>query len=317
MTDKIKNFTDLEIATNQLQDAIAYAYNENCPLTVKKKNRNTSWWNQDLAVKRRNVRRLFNVTKKLGNWTDYKRTLTDYNKALRQAKRESWRRHCEEIEKAPECARLLRILSKDEQSVISSIQLKNGDCTTTEKGTLEELLRVHFPGSEIIVEPFGGWDGLELEFPKWTGSREDWALSKRVISYDKLKWAVFSFQPYKSPGMDGIIPIMLQQGFELLAGKLLMLLRASLAIGYIPMSWRHIRVVFIPKPGKPLTQAKSLRPISLMSFILKTLEKLLDRHIRGGVLVEKSLHQNQFAYTAGMSTGTAHFKVVQRLEKCL
>ena len=162
----------------------------------------------------------------------------------------------------------------------------------TEKGTLEELLWVQ--------EPSGGWDGLELQFPKWTGSREDWALSKAVISYDKLKWAVFSFQPYKSPGMDGMMPIMLQQGFEMLAGKLLMLLRASLAVGYMPISWRHTRVVFIPKPGKPLTQAKSLCPISLMSFILKILEKLLDRHIRGGVLVEKPLHPNQFAHSAGI-----------------
>ena len=69
---------------------------------------------------------------------------------------------------------------------------------------------------------------------------------------------------------------MLQQGFELLAGKPLMLLTPSLALGYIPISWRHIRVVFIPKPEKPLPQAKSLRPISLTSFILTTLEKLLD-----------------------------------------
>ena len=110
---------------------------------------------------------------------------------------------------------------------------------------------------------------------------EDWASSKRVISYEKLKWAVFSFQPYKSPGIDGKMPIMLQQGFELLAGKHLLLLRASLALGYIPMIWRHIRVVFIPTPGKPLSQAKSLRPISLMSFILKTLEKLLDKTYQG------------------------------------
>jgi hypothetical protein len=132
-----------------------------------------------------------------------------------------------------------------------------------------------------------------------------------------LKWAVFSFQQHKSPGIDGIMPIMLQQGLELLAGKLLMLLRASLALGYIPMSWRHIRVVFMPKPGKPLSQAKSLRPISLMSFILKTLEKLLDRHIRDGVLVEKPLHQNQFAYRAGMSTETAPFQVVHRVENSL
>ena len=75
-----------------------------------------------------------------------------------------------EIEKASECARLHRILSKDEQSAIVSIQLENGDYTT-EKETLEELFRVHFPGSEIILEPSGGWNGLELEFPKWKGSR--------------------------------------------------------------------------------------------------------------------------------------------------
>jgi hypothetical protein len=117
-----------------------------------------------------------------------------------QAKRELWRRHCEEIEKAPECARLHRILSKDEQGAISSILLENGEHTNIEKGTLEELLRVHFPGSEIILEPSGGWDSLELEFPNWTGSRADWALSRRVNNYEKLKWAVFSFQSYKSPG---------------------------------------------------------------------------------------------------------------------
>jgi hypothetical protein len=121
---------------------------------------------------------------------------------------------------APECARLQRVLSKDRQSTVSSLQLENGVYTTTEEETLEELLRVHFPGSEIIVEPPGGWDGLVLEYPKWKGPRGDWAVSRRVINYDKLKWAVFSFQPYKSPGIDGIMPVMLQQCFELLGGNL-------------------------------------------------------------------------------------------------
>jgi hypothetical protein len=96
-----------------------------------------------------------------------------------------------------------------------------------------------------------------------------------------------------------------------------MLLRASLAIGYIPMSWSHVEMVFIPKPGKLLSQDKSLWAISLMSFILKILEKLLDRHIKSGVLVEKPLHRYQFAYRAGMPTETALFHVVHRLEKTL
>jgi len=120
MTDKINNFIDFEIAADQLQEAVTFAYNENCPLTMRRNNRNTSWWNQGLAGKSRKVCKLFNSAKKSGDCTDYKRTLTDYNTALRQAKRESWRRHCKEIEKAPECARLHRILSKDEHLLHST-----------------------------------------------------------------------------------------------------------------------------------------------------------------------------------------------------
>jgi hypothetical protein len=136
MTDRITDFMDLETAAMQFQDAILSAYNDNCPLTIRRNNRDVPWWNRDLAEKRRIVRRLFNAPKKSGNWTDYKRSLTDYNKALRQAKRESWRRHCEEIEKAPESDRLHRILSKGGQSAVSSIQLDNGNYTISEETLL-------------------------------------------------------------------------------------------------------------------------------------------------------------------------------------
>jgi hypothetical protein len=47
------------------------------------------------------------------------------------------------------------------------------------------------------------------------------------------------------------------------------------------------------------------------------LEKLLDRHIRGGVIDENPLHKNQFAYRAGISTETTLFQVVHRLQKSL
>jgi hypothetical protein len=125
MTDKITDYMGLETAARQFQDAIVSAYNDNCPLTARGNSRKIRWWNRDLAEKRRRVRKLFNAAKKSGNCTDYKQSLTDYNKPLQQAKRESWRRHCEETEKAPECARLHRVLSKEGQSAVSSIQLEN------------------------------------------------------------------------------------------------------------------------------------------------------------------------------------------------
>jgi hypothetical protein len=61
ITDKISDFADLETAAKQFQDTVAFAYKENCLLTVRRNNRNMSWWNQDLAERRRKVCRLFNL----------------------------------------------------------------------------------------------------------------------------------------------------------------------------------------------------------------------------------------------------------------
>jgi hypothetical protein len=97
MTDKTTDYTGLETAATQIQDAIVSAYNDNCPLTARGNIRKVPWWNRDLAEQRSRVHKLFNAAKKSGNWTDYKQSLTEYNKALHRAKSESWRRHCEEI----------------------------------------------------------------------------------------------------------------------------------------------------------------------------------------------------------------------------
>ncbi len=47
-------------------------------------------------------------------------------------------------------------------------------------------------------------------------------------------------------------------------------------MGRIPEPWKDVRVVLIPKPGKEPSLAKSYRPISLLSFVLKTLKGLLE-----------------------------------------
>jgi hypothetical protein len=81
------------------------------------------------------------------------------------------------------------------------------------------------------------------------------------------------------------------------------------------MAWRQVKVIFTPKPGKSdCTEAKAYCPISLLSFLLKTTEILVDRYIREGVLKEHLLHRNQHAYPAGKSTEIALLNVVTRIE---
>jgi hypothetical protein len=91
-----------------------------------------------------------------------------------------------------------------------------------------------------------------------------------------------------------------------------------MAYGFIPTAWRQVKVTFIPKPGKlDYTEDKGYCPISLSSFLLKTIEKLVDKHIRDGALKEYHLHRNQHTYQIGKSTETALHNVVTHIENAI
>nr|XP_022907696.1 uncharacterized protein LOC111419158 [Onthophagus taurus] len=135
---------------------------------------------------------------------------------------------------------------------------------------------------------------------------DDWISAEEICREDKIRWAINSFSPFKTPGPDGIIPALLQWGLEDLVPHLVEIFQACLALRYIPSRWREVTVNFIPKPGKlDYFTPKSFRPISLSSFLLKTLERLCDRYIRDFCLPTKPVNPNQHAYTQGKSTLTA------------
>jgi hypothetical protein len=58
--------------------------------------------------------------------------------------------------------------------------------------------------------------------------------------------------------------------------------------------------MFISKPQKAkYTEEKAYSPLNLSSFMLKMMEKLVDRHIRDEILGLHPLHQYQFTYQTG------------------
>jgi hypothetical protein len=99
-------------------------------------------------------------------------------------------------------------------------------------------------------------------------------VAAKVVTYRRMEWVIDSIVLFKSPGEDGIFPAVLQQGREILIPYLIKTFRAWLATGYVPTSWRQVKVVFIPKPGRnSYCGPKDFRPISLTSFLLKTLKE--------------------------------------------
>ncbi|XP_020285272.1 uncharacterized protein LOC109855434 [Pseudomyrmex gracilis] len=85
-----------------------------------------------------------------------------------------------------------------------------------------------------------------------------------------------------------------------------------------PRAWSGTRVIFIPKPGRNgYISTKDFRPISLTSFVLKTLERLIDGFFKNGPLLTHPLASSQYAYREGRSTDTALHHLVSGVEKQL
>lgn len=74
-------------------------------------------------------------------------------------------------------------------------------------------------------------------------------------------------------------------------------------------------MVFIPKAVRPFSiQPRSYRPIRLSSFLLETMEKMIDRQIRDVYLERDPMSIAQYAYQTGWSTTIALHCLVTKIE---
>ena len=113
----------------------------------------------------------------------------------------------------------------------------------SEGETLEHFLATHFPNSVVTEEEAAN---VAAHCAKCL----DWWVAARVVTYTRVEWAIDSCAPYKSPGMAGIFPALLQEGQMNRVPYLVKMFHACLATGCIPAIWRQVKEAFISKPGR-------------------------------------------------------------------
>lgn len=318
---RIETVSELESASALLNETIINAYNRSCPIKQSSSSRDVPWWNKKLEGLRKNSRRLFNKAKRTSDWTEYRRALTEYNNEIRKSKRRSWVQMCESIDSTPIVSRLQKTLSKDHSNDLGNLKRCDGSFTNGPRDTLDLMMETHFPGSVVKVDSANSEGRSRSMQTSETSNRVDntaLELVDEIFTRARVENAVRSFQPFKSAGVDGIIPAMLQNGEAILIPSLIEIFKASLRLNHIPTKWRLVRAIFIPKPGKrDKTHPKAFRPISLTSVLLKTMEKVLSEFINSTYMQAHPLSKFQFAYQSGKSTVTALHTLVTKVEKSL
>ena len=87
--------------------------------------------------------------------------------------------------------------------------------------------------------------------------------------------ALRRLKPWKSPGLDSILPEFILQAGSAHKSWFCDFLNSCMRPLKIPKIWRRALVVAISKPEKPLGDPKSYRPLSLLCVSFKILERLI------------------------------------------
>lgn len=121
----------------------------------------------------------------------------------------------------------------------------------------------------------------------------------------------------KAPGFELITGEILKQLPHKATVKLTYLINTSFRIKYIPNIWKVSEIIMIPKPGKPLNEVSSYRPISLLPIMAKLYEKLLLKRLKPIIDEKQLIPAHQFGFRDKHSTIEQVHRIVNIIEKTL
>lgn len=316
LVEEVSDTNDLENKALKLSEALIDAFNICCPPIKKPKKINCQWMTPKILILRERSFALCNNSRgKRGNSAEvinYNKARNKFQKECRKARRGSWRKRAEDMEDLGEISRIQKFLEGKKKDGLNTLKA-HGGYTHSIEDTARCLIETHFEGCQVaegqLVNDYAGPPIL---------TEDDLKDIDSCVDLRKVIWSLESFSPFKSPGEDGIFPALISRASGIIAPVVRNIFKGSLKLGYVAMTWRKSLIAFIPKVGKDdYSDPKSFRPISLMSFILKALEKLIDKHIRQGPLTLNPLNERQHAYQQGKGTDTALHELTSMVERTL
>ena len=113
-------------------------------------------------------------------------------------------------------------------------------------------------------------------------------------------------------GCDGINPILIKNNFTCIANQLIYISNMGFAKGVFPKLLKNALITPVLQSGS-ITEPSNYRPLSMLTFFSKLLEKLFYNRLTAFVNDKSILHSHQFGFRVIHFTNLAIAHVVSSL----
>ena len=291
---------DVNYLWNYFKEYFIMLCDKHAPIvTVRKKVNNAPWLTDEflqLSRQRDYLKRKFSETAEIPIWNEYKRVRNAVNNLSKRLKKEYY---ISKFEKnLGDISRTWKTLKSLTQ------QTKSSNCTglRTDTGVLTKDIDVANAFNEYFTQSTADNSSAVSHRSVNPVTRSKFQFEK--ITEEFVFKELLNLSANMSSGLDNMHPRLLKEAASFISKPLTHLFNASITTGLTVLDWKVAKVTPIFKSGdKDL--ASNYRPISVLSHIMKILEKALHKQLYTYLISINVLSNCQSGFRPLFSTATA------------
>lgn len=309
----LKTPFELEDEVDRFVEAIQRAAWRNTPSRSYKINRNEKYPREiiELVREKRKARKKWQNTRAPQHKTVLNRLCNRLRDSIREFKSNKIATYLENLSAERESNySLWKALKGIRKPQMQAPPIRKNDRTWAKSDKEKaELFALH------LEETFKPFDGPSITPNSPVTTSDNFKLKK--VALTELRKVIKNLKAKKAPGYDLITAHVVKELPNKALIKLLYLINASFRLLYVPRQWKVAEIIMVPKPGKPLNEKKSYRPISLLPVISKIFEKLLSKRLQPVIDERRLIPDHQFGFRIKHSTIDQVHKITDVIEKAL
>lgn len=272
------------------------------------------WWTQEIdnlerrvmavrrTIKWRAQHRRDELIEKLGELRE------ELRKQVNIARSTTWKAFTENLTSKDTWNPVNKLIKYSRPNKPDCIRDDSGVELSREKSA-QQLLYAHFPDDDSSTETNVHRE-IRTEIATPYHEQED-----PLFTMHEMNDIFTQIAREKTPGADGLNSVICQKTKEAAPERLLETYNACLEQGVFPKEWKTAVIKFIPKPGKKsYKDAKSYRPIGLLSIMSKGLEKLIQRRVAWHLETRNILSDQQYGFREGRSSEVALHHIIEKIK---